>query len=138
MMVASRFDEKDVSDEVLRCALIKEDHMEIQDTMEIQDETEVLEPDEYIEKIGQCGIFQIRTQMIFCFFMLPLASQIFITYFTVHDPPWRCKQNSTGCRFHDVITPQDSARFMKKCDIPRNEWEFTKPKHYSLVTQVMK
>ncbi|XP_057310496.1 organic cation transporter 1-like [Hydractinia symbiolongicarpus] len=94
-----------------------------------------LEPDEYIEEVGDCGLYQIRTQFIFLLFVLLLTSQIFISYFVVHDPPWQCKQNSTLCNYTSPIFSQDHVKFNTRCEIPRSEWEFTKPREYSIVTQ---
>ncbi|XP_057311708.1 organic cation transporter protein-like [Hydractinia symbiolongicarpus] len=95
----------------------------------------VLEADEYIEEVGDCGLYQFRTQVIFLLFMVVITSQIFISYFVVHDPPWQCKQNSTVCNFTSPISSHDHVNFREKCKMPRSEWEFTKHKEYSIVTQ---
>lgn len=96
----------------------------------------ILELDEFINEVGQCGLYQLRTQILFAIFMIPLSTQIFMTYFVMHDPPWRCVRNSTICKYRDVIVPQDHVRFTTRCNMPRAEWEFVMPKRYSLVTEV--
>ena len=96
----------------------------------------ILELDEYIAEAGQCGVYQLRTQIIFAVFMIPLSTQVFMTYFVMHNPAWKCVANSTQCLYKDVITPQDTQRFTRKCDMARTEWDYVTPKTYSLVTEV--
>ena len=93
-----------------------------------------IDPDEYIEKVGQCGLYQIRTQIIFMFFMIPIASQILIMYFVGHNPPWRCKEGSKTCKFNGTVGTFDH-HFFARCKMERSEWEYTTSKEYSIVTQ---
>ena len=52
-------------------------------------------------------------------------------YFAALQPEWRCVANSTVCNLNGTFTSENNFR----CNIPRNDWEFTQPKGYSIVTE---
>ena len=96
-----------------------------------------LELEEYIDEAGQCGIYQIRMQFIFFFMMMVLASQVFVAYFASHDPPWRCARTSTFCNYTNEFSQElHQERFHLRCTMRRDDWEYTKQRDYSIVTQV--
>ena len=96
-----------------------------------------LDVDQYIEKTGECGRFQIRTQVIFIFFMLPLTCQVLIMYFAGQNPAWKCKKESQTCHYSEEISRDDGTLFHERCKMNRSDWEYTTSTEYSLVTQVL-
>lgn len=87
--------------------------------------------DDILEKVGSYGRYQILLTIALCTFIIPLSFPILIMYFTALEPPWRCVRNSTVCITNQTMTSGD----LKKCSIPRSEWEFTEDKDYSIITQ---
>ena len=81
--------------------------------------------------IGEFGKFQRILDGVFCIMIVPQTLQVLIMYFAALNPPWRCVNNSTICTFNHTL-PSDNT---DRCSMPRNEWEYTEPKDYSIVTQ---
>merc|ERR1712226_1745052 len=67
------------------------------------------------------------------FFMMFMATsfQLFIMYFSIIIPSWKCVDNGTICILNSTL-PNDDYR---RCNMPRNEWDYTEPKEFSLATQ---
>ena len=81
---------------------------------------------------GEYGRFQWMLNGIIGLVNIPVAYQILIMSFSTIIPTWKCiHNNSTTCLFNNTLPGDDRRR----CDIPRNEWEYTEPKEFSLVTQ---
>ena len=93
-----------------------------------------LTTDEFLEKIGSFGRYQIAVNIFFnlCY-ALWWAIPVMISVFIASDPGWKCKNNST-CAFTDTISLGDK-RYNHRCDIPREDWEF-KDDFTSVVTEV--
>ena len=93
-----------------------------------------LTTDEFLEKIGSFGRYQIVINIFFnlCY-ALWWAIPVMISVFIASDPGWKCKNNST-CAFTDTISLGDK-RYNHRCDIPREDWEF-KDDFTSVVTEV--
>ena len=85
----------------------------------------------FLEKVGGHGKFQLLLEGVFFLFTFPTMFQILIMVFAGLEPEWRCVSNSTVCNLNGTFTSQNNLR----CEIPRSEWEFTKPKEYSIVTE---
>ena len=98
-------------------------------------ETNGLSFDEVLQYIGEFGKFQILLEAAFCIMIFPLAMLIVIPYFGQQIPPWQCSRNSTVCLYNGTFSPQDKL-YKTRCSMPRTEWEFSKPKEYSIITQV--
>ena len=83
-------------------------------------------------KIGQFGRFQKFLDGVLFVLNLPVAYQILISYFVTFTPPWKCKANTTCSHsYNDHLMPHNDRR---RCSVPRNEWYYTEPESYSMVT----
>lgn len=93
-----------------------------------------LTTDEFLEKIGSFGRYQIAINIFFnmCY-ALWWAIPVMISVFIASDPGWKCKNNST-CPFTETISLGDK-RYSHRCDIPREDWEFNGD-FTSIVTEV--
>eukprot|EP00794_Sanderia_malayensis_P018704 gene18704-20592_t len=91
--------------------------------------------DEVLPMIGGFGKFQVILEIVFCIISIPGAMAVLLPYFAQHDPGWTCAFNSTVCKLNGTITSSNKNDFEKRCNMPRSEWQFTQPKHYSVVTQ---
>eukprot|EP00794_Sanderia_malayensis_P010689 gene10689-11825_t len=96
---------------------------------------EGLTVDEALPIIGEFGKFQIVLVMAFCVMKIPGSMAVLLPFFAQHDPGWKCAFNSTVCKLNGTITSSNKNDFEKRCNMPRSEWQFTQPKHYSVVTQ---
>lgn len=94
--------------------------------------------DEAINVSGSFGRHQLVVALLVCFFHVAIFSQNVILYFVGNDPPWTCvkRNSSTFCKRHFGIEfPQSSELFERRCKLNRSDWEFTKAKSYSIVTE---
>ncbi len=91
--------------------------------------------DEILVHVGEFGKYQIFLEIAFCLMIIPGSMAILLPYFAQHNPGWQCVFNSTICKLNGTISTQ-SKLYKERCKMPRSEWEFTKPKEYSVVTQV--
>ena len=98
-------------------------------------ETNQLSMDEVLPLIGEFGKYQTMLEIAFCIMTFPGSMLVLIPYFAQHNPPWQCSTNSTICPYNGTFGPHDIL-YKSRCKMPRSEWEFTKPKDYSIVTQV--
>lgn len=94
-----------------------------------------LSMDEVLPLIGEFGKFQILLEVAFCVMIFPGSMLVLIPYFVQHIPPWQCVRNSSICTYNGTFSTGD-ALYDARCKMPRQEWEFTKPKDYSIITQV--
>lgn len=93
-----------------------------------------LTTDEFLEKIGSFGRYQIVINIFFNLaYAFWWAIPVMISVFIASDPGWTCKNNST-CHFTETISLGDK-RYNHRCDIPRDDWEF-KDDFTSIVTEV--
>lgn len=87
--------------------------------------------DEMLAIVGEYGMFQKLVNLLLCIMTLPCIYHIMIMYFAADEPNWQCTKNSTTCVYNGTFSPKD----MRRChQMERSDWEFTKPKDYSLVT----
>lgn len=119
-----------------------------------------IDVDEYLKYVGECGKFQILLVLLFCLIIIPTTYQTLIMSFVGSNPSWRCVQMSpvgntanfpnttvstnnatlanataNGCNLKGDIEPGHSL-YKNRCTMDRVLWEFTKPKEYSIVTDV--
>lgn len=83
-----------------------------------------LTTDQYLEKIGSFGRYQILlvvflNGLIFFWFGWPVMIVAFITA----EPAWRCVSNSSVCTLEGSMRPRDD-NYSFRCNIPRDQWEF--------------
>lgn len=90
-----------------------------------------LDIEEVVILMGEFGIFQRLLDGVFCLLSIPMGYQIIITALMGINPPWECAPNSKICNFTGIFHSDDNRR----CKISREEWQFTEPKVYSIVTQ---
>ena len=88
--------------------------------------------DEVLEQIGQIGKFQIIVLILFSLLYMPPAFQAFNIVFLADSPQWKCTGTNQECNSTILYEAFDEAR----CKIDRSSWKYSKPKSYSLVTQV--
>lgn len=105
----------------------------------IASDKQILEMDEVLPLIGEFGKFQILLEIALCIMIMPGSMLVLIPYFAQHNPPWKCVKNSTICSFQGEVSSSSKAEvYEARCRMPRSDWEFTKPKDYSVITQVRK
>lgn len=83
-----------------------------------------LTTDQYLEKIGSFGRYQILllvflNGLIFFWFGWPVMIPIFITA----EPPWRCVANSSICKLNGTMKSRHPD-YNFRCNISRDQWEF--------------
>ncbi|XP_065062349.1 organic cation transporter-like protein isoform X1 [Rhopilema esculentum] len=103
-------------------------------TTPVDTPTQPLTMDEILPYIGEFGKFQILLEVAFCVMVIPSSMLILVPYFAQDSPPWTCLLNSTVCRLNGTFDSY-SRFYQYRCNMPRSEWEFTKQKEYSIVTQ---
>ena len=96
-----------------------------------------LTTDQYLEKIGSFGRYQISllvflNGLMFFWFGWPVMIVTFITA----EPAWKCVSNSTVCPLNGTMRPRHD-NYSFRCDIPRDQWEFVDD-FTSVVTEVTK
>ena len=97
-----------------------------------------LDVDKFFESINDFGIAQKIFLLILCFMIFPPTYQYFIMVFIGNNPPWTCLSNVTDsilCN-RSSIYPVQHSLYGKRCELPQNAWNFTKPSTYSIVTEV--
>ena len=94
-----------------------------------------LRMDEALPLIGEFGKYQILLDIALCIMTFPNSMLVLIPYFTQYNPPWRCSRNSTICRYNGTFGAYDKL-YESRCTMPRSAWEYTKPKDYSIITEV--
>ena len=92
--------------------------------------------DEVLPMMGELGLSQIIIMGVLSTLVIPVTFQYLITYFIAHNPPWRCKVNSTTCLLTETINLSSHVNYSHRCDVPRDQWEFIEEDSYSVVTQV--
>ena len=90
--------------------------------------------DEILPYIGEFGRFQVLQEAFLSLILMAVTFPIYVVYFASLDSPWQCVTNSTICILNGTYSTND-LNYKDRCTMPRNEWEFTQPKEYSLVTQ---
>ncbi|CAH3161433.1 unnamed protein product [Porites lobata] len=83
-----------------------------------------LTTDQYLEKIGSFGRYQISlliflNGLMFFWFGWPVMIVAFITA----EPAWKCVSNSSVCPLNGTMRPRHD-NYSFRCDIPRDQWEF--------------
>jgi len=93
----------------------------------------------YLLHLLHSGVLQKFYVAIFCLLIIPSTYQTLIMSFIGNSPPWMCvigENNGTGeCQIEGVIDKQ-SSYYTERCKLPRQEWQYTKPFTFSIVTEV--
>lgn len=116
--------------------------MERNDEVELKRDEKSVEPvkvkdlDEILKYVGELGKYQMILIAMLALMILTAGFPVLIMFFAGQNPPWACAQNSTVCNMTGSFKSGDLF-YEKRCSMPRSEWIFTKPKEYSIVTQVM-
>ena len=99
---------------------------------------EEVDVDEYLLDVGEFGRMQILLVGMFCLLIMPPTYQTLIMAFVGSNPPWQCVQPITNkeCPFKNSFDIKDEDHYKKRCSMKRSSWEFTKPKEFSIVTEV--
>eukprot|EP00795_Rhopilema_esculentum_P001447 gene1447-15872_t len=117
-----------------------EDEASVQENaieMRSADEEEIIKInaiDEVLPYVGEFGKYQITLIFMLALMILTAGFPVLIMYFAGQNPPWQCVYNSTVCNLNGTFKSGDK-NYNHRCSIPRAEWQFTKPKDYSIVTQ---
>ena len=94
-----------------------------------------LTTDEFLEKIGSFGLYQILLNIFLNLgFMFWWGMTVMVMVFVTAEPGWKCKNNSTTCPFTETIS-LGGQNYSYRCDIPREDWEFVDD-FTSVVTEV--
>ena len=90
--------------------------------------------DEMLHHVGEFGRFQWMIQLLLCVMQFPPTFPSLIMYFAALTPAWRCStnHNNSFCNSTNRVFPYSDER---RCEWPREEWEYVKWKGYSVVTQ---
>ena len=97
-----------------------------------------MDVDEVLASSANYGRFQLMIQILAMYINMTTSYQIVLPYFIGNDPPWTCtrRNSSKFClENYGQEVRIDSRMFPKRCQLPRNEWKYTKPKSYSYVTE---
>ena len=87
--------------------------------------------EEVLPYIGEYGRFQQILGLIISLINILVAMQVLIINFSTIIPTWTCTKNNTSCLFNGTLSANDK----RKCHLPRDAWEYTEKKEFSLVTQ---
>ena len=94
--------------------------------------------DEFLERVGGYGRFQVIMQILAFFFVISFAYQTLIMYFIANNPGWKCvtSNSSKFCKenYGKNVDISDS-NFTYRCQMKRSEWEYTTKKDFSIVTE---
>ena len=93
--------------------------------------------DDILPYVGELGKYQMILIAIMALAILLAGFPVLIMFFAGQNPPWQCVTNSTVCTLNGTYKSGDK-NYKARCSMPRSEWKFTKPKEYSIVTQVHK
>lgn len=91
--------------------------------------------DEILPYIGELGRYQMGLIFIMSLTILIAGFPVLIMFFAGQNPSWQCVTNSTTCTLNGTFKSGDK-HYEDRCSMPRSSWTFTKPKDYSIVTQV--
>ena len=91
--------------------------------------------DDALPYVGELGKYQVMLISIMALILLVAGFPILIMVFAGDNPPWQCETNSTVCKLNGTFKSGES-NYKARCSMSRSEWKFTKPKEYSIVTQV--
>ena len=93
-----------------------------------------LTTDEFLEKIGSFGRYQIALAVFvnlgYAFWW---SFPVMVMVFIASEPGWRCKNNAT-CPFTETVSIGHDD-YKHRCDIPREDWGFVDD-FTSVVTEV--
>ena len=93
--------------------------------------TKYLNVDEMLKYVGEFGPYQWLLEGI-CFLVIFVqAFQQLIMCFAALNPSWKCVDNSSVCILNGTLPSDDNRR----CHMTRNEWMYTEPLDYSIITQ---
>ena len=102
--------------------------------------------DKALDGVGQFGKYQFIVQIIVSFVKFFQEMQVLVAYFLTLEPQWKCKsQFSRSCmngtylfqnKSHDDVNISVTFPFedKRRCSMPRELWEYTEAKDYSVVT----
>ena len=116
--------------------------MERKDEIDLTVDSGPVEPikvkdlDEILKYVGELGKYQCILISMLALMILTAGFPVLIMFFAAQNPPWACAKNSTICNMTGSFKSGDPL-YEKRCSMPRSAWIFTKPKEYSIVTQVM-
>ena len=116
----------------------EEEALNMNGTMELNQDQNVkkLDVDEFLQYVGQFGKMQIILQVMFAWLMLPATFQTLLMTFVGNNPPWKCSGISAECNKTRIFTVKDDF-YKQRCSMQnRTSWDFSKPKKYSIVTEV--
>ena len=91
--------------------------------------------DDILPYVGEIGRYQIILIFLMSLMILVAGFPVLIMFFAGQNPPWQCVTNSTVCTLNGTFKSGDK-NYKARCSMPRDDWMFTKPKEYSIVTQV--
>ena len=106
----------------------------------VEDGLKYLDVDEFFVHIGQFGRTQKFLLLLFYLLMIPHSYHTLSWYFTGHSPAWRCaflNGTQSECNHTGIIDIGDRL-YQSRCLMERSSWTYTKPKEYSIVTEVNK
>ena len=97
-----------------------------------------IDVDEFLERAGGYGRFQVIMQTVAIYFVISYGYQPLNMYFIANNPDWKCitSNSSKFCKEHygKKIDISDS-NFKYRCQMKRSEWEYTTKKDFSIVTE---
>ena len=96
-----------------------------------------------LSRVGGFGRFQQLLTACFSIMILPGTFSTLIMYFAALKPDWTCstegRTNTSTCATLGNENRTFPTRFASsdrgRCSLPRNEWEYTEPRSFSIVTQ---
>lgn len=105
----------------------------------VSETVEAVTIDEFLQKTGECGRFQITIQFLIMVTMLPMSYIPLIFYFIGHDPSWGCSEqhtSNTSVCFNHSRNKVFAHNSQERCKLNRSEWDFRNDGRGTLVTEV--
>ena len=117
----------------------KFEEIQMRDSEKSKDgEVAFLDVDDILKRIGQFGVYQIFLVGLLCLLMVPVTYHSLIMAFIANNPPWRCAMNNnTQCNSTGMFDINHDF-YGERCSMDRSSWEYTKPRTFSMVTEVRK
>ena len=112
-------------------------HLSVPRSLRPSEEAMVLSVDEFLDRIGSFGRYQVRLVGMLCYmYCFNFAIQVMLLTFVAAEPAWHCVANSTVCTLAGEFRPgDDNYDFRCGGNVTRADWTFS-DSFTSIVTEV--
>ena len=99
--------------------------------------TKYLDVDDFLEEVGQFGLYQKLITFIYCLIIFAPVYQTLVMAFVGSNPTWRCSDTglaSGTCNITEEIG-EDRPFYAARCNMNRTDWEFATDRKFSIITE---